>query len=92
MAMWTMLVELVLLMQHKIPPFVNSFVVHNREAFVQLIMPVYFRMSKFASFQRQLNIYNFKRITAGPDKGGKLLLEVCNTDEVQPNIDPLETN
>jgi hypothetical protein len=54
--------------------FSNSFVVHNRKEFVRLIMPVYFRMSKFASFQRQLNLYDYKRITSGPDKGGKLLL------------------
>ena len=30
----------------------------------------WFRQQKYASFQRQLNIYGFKRITAGPDKGG----------------------
>ncbi len=53
--------------------FANSFVVHNRKEFVQFIIPAYFRMSKFASFQRQLNLYDYKRITAGPDKGGKLL-------------------
>jgi hypothetical protein len=54
-------------------PHGRCFVVHNREEFVRLIMPVYFRMSKFASFQRQLNLYDYKRITAGLDKGGKLL-------------------
>jgi hypothetical protein len=54
-------------------PHGRCFVVHNRKEFVQFIMPAYFRMSKFASFQRQLNLYDYKRITAGPDKGGKLL-------------------
>lgn len=34
-------------------------------------MPAFFRMSKYASFQRQLNLYDFNRITAGPDKGGR---------------------
>jgi hypothetical protein len=51
-------------------PHGRCFVVHNRKEFVRLIMPVYFRMSKFASFQRQLNLYDYKRITAGLDKGG----------------------
>jgi hypothetical protein len=48
-----------------------SFVVHKRKTFVECVMPVYFRMSKFVSFQRQLNLYGFNRITKGQDKGGK---------------------
>lgn len=32
-------------------------------------MPKYFRMSRFSSFQRQLNLYDFQRVTEGPDKG-----------------------
>jgi hypothetical protein len=50
---------------------VGSFVVHNRTEFVKHIMPAFFRMSKYESFQRQLNLYGFNRITAGRDKGGK---------------------
>ena len=30
----------------------------------------FFHMSKLASFQRQLNLYNFQRITKGDDRGG----------------------
>jgi HSF-type DNA-binding len=32
-------------------------------------MPLHFRMSRYSSFQRQLNLYDFQRITEGPDKG-----------------------
>jgi len=33
-------------------------------------MPKYFRQSRLSSFQRQLNIYGFKRITTGHDVDG----------------------
>lgn len=48
----------------------RCFVVHDRDEFVRLVLSSYFTQSSFASFQRQLNIYGFKRLTAGPDKGG----------------------
>ncbi len=60
----------------------SSFVVKDRAAFARSIMPTFFRMSKFSSFQRQLNLYDFKRITAGPDKGGKVELENGFVDTV----------
>lgn len=46
-----------------------SFLVHKPKLFVEKIMPTYFNQSKFASFQRQLNLYGFQRLTAGRDKG-----------------------
>ena len=42
-----------------------AFEIHDNEAFVQAILPKYFKMSSFSSFQRQLQLYNFKRVTKG---------------------------
>ena len=50
-------------------PHGRAFSIHNPKTFVGEIMPRYFRMSRFSSFQRQLNLYDFKRITDGRDKG-----------------------
>jgi len=50
-------------------PHGRCFVVHKPQEFVQLL-PNYFKLSKLASFQRQLNLYGFQRITKGYDKGG----------------------
>jgi hypothetical protein len=51
-------------------PHGRSFRVHKTKEFVETIMPRYFRQSKLTSFQRQLNLYGFARITKGRDKGG----------------------
>ncbi|CAB9499082.1 shock factor protein [Seminavis robusta] len=51
-------------------PHGRSFVVHQRDQFVKEVLPVYFNQSKITSFQRQLSLYGFKRITKGPDSGG----------------------
>lgn len=51
-------------------PHGRCFVVENRELFLEHVLPNWFTMATFASFQRQLNMYGFKRLTAGPDKGG----------------------
>jgi len=50
-------------------PHGRAFCIHKPRDFVKHIMPKYFRMSRFSSFQRQLNLYDFQRITEGPDKG-----------------------
>lgn len=50
-------------------PHGRAFAIHKPNEFVKKIMPKYFRMSRFSSFQRQLNLYEFMRITDGPDKG-----------------------
>lgn len=51
----------------------KSFRVHDSDAFVAYILPRFFpRQSRYKSFQRQLNIWNFKRLigTRGPRNGG----------------------
>lgn len=47
----------------------RAFMVHKRVEFVERVLPVYFQQHKFASFQRQLNLYGFSRISTGKDKG-----------------------
>jgi len=51
-------------------PHGMAFVVHKQNIFVEQFLPLYFKQTKIASFQRQLNLYGFKRLTIGPDKGG----------------------
>lgn len=52
-------------------PHGRAFCVHEPKDFVKRVMPIFFRQTKISSFQRQLNLYGFARLTnAGPDKGG----------------------
>jgi hypothetical protein len=50
-------------------PHGRCFVVHDQKQFVNILMK-YFNISKVSSFQRQLNLYGFQRLTKGQDKGG----------------------
>lgn len=50
-------------------PHGKGFQIHKPKEFSKEIMPNYFRMSTYSSFQRQLNLYDFQRIAEGPEKG-----------------------
>jgi HSF-type DNA-binding len=47
----------------------RAFRVHDPDTFVTDIMPRYFTTSRFSSFQRQLNLYGFRRIVEGNTSG-----------------------
>jgi len=51
-------------------PHGRCFLLRKPKEFLEKVMPRYFRQSKITSFQRQLNLYGFHRLTSGPDKGG----------------------
>jgi hypothetical protein len=48
----------------------RCFVIHRPKEFTDHVMPIYFRQTKLTSFQRQLNLYGFCRLTRGSDSGG----------------------
>lgn len=50
-------------------PHGRAFMVHKPKVFVEDIMHKYFNQTKYASFQRQLNLYGFSRLSHGADKG-----------------------
>lgn len=47
----------------------SSFKIHKPNDFATKIMPEFFTTSRMSSFQRQLNLYGFRRINEGKDKG-----------------------
>jgi hypothetical protein len=50
-------------------PHGRSFMVHKPKEYVEDVMAHYFNQTKYASFQRQLNLYGFSRLSHGRDKG-----------------------
>jgi HSF-type DNA-binding len=51
-------------------PHGRCFVIHQLDKFIRDLLPQHFSLTKIASFQRQLNLYGFKRLTTGRDKSG----------------------
>jgi len=47
----------------------RAFMIYKPHKFMTDVVPNYFRLSKLTSFQRQLNMYGFKRIHSGRDTG-----------------------
>lgn len=50
-------------------PAGTGFMVHDKDKFTDDIVPLYFNLTKYKSFQRQLSLYGFQRVTVGPNKG-----------------------
>ena len=48
----------------------TAFQVYNPVEFAKIVMEFkFFKMSSYASFQRQVNLYDFTRISKGPPRG-----------------------
>lgn len=47
----------------------KHFQVHNSQAFVDRVIPKFFKQKSYKSFQRQLHLYGFQRETDGPNRG-----------------------
>ncbi|CAB9503513.1 HSF-type DNA-binding [Seminavis robusta] len=51
-------------------PHGRAFIIRNRKLFAEKVMPKFFpRKSKYSSFTRKLNRWNFVRISSGPELG-----------------------
>lgn len=56
----------------------NAFRVHDKNKFVDFVMPTWFSRIKYSSWVRQLSSYGFQKIHEdGADKGGTFVLSVA---------------
>ena len=47
----------------------RAFIVYEPKLFEKLVLPTFYGTSSYSTFQRQLNMYEFKRLSHGRDKG-----------------------
>jgi hypothetical protein len=47
----------------------KAFRVQETDQFVNKIVPLYFKQRQYKSFQRQLHLYGFQRVSEGHEKG-----------------------
>jgi hypothetical protein len=47
----------------------KSFRVHDRAVFANKVLPLFFGTSKYKSYQRNLNLWGFRTVPKGPEKG-----------------------
>lgn len=50
-------------------PHGKAFAIHQEDVFIAEVLPRYFTNCQLPSFQKQLNLYGFHKITVGKDKG-----------------------
>lgn len=50
-------------------PHGQSFIIYKKKTFASIVLPIYFKASKFTSFTRKLNRWGFTRVTRGPEMG-----------------------
>ncbi|CAB9505245.1 shock factor protein 4 [Seminavis robusta] len=60
-----------------LPPHGKAFGIHDEDTFVREIMPRYFGDCKLSSFQKQLNLYGFRKITVGKERGKLSYFHTC---------------
>jgi hypothetical protein len=83
-------------------PCGRAFAIHQPRKFMEVIMPRYFGTTRMSSFQRQLQIYGFRRVvTEGRDKGsyyhefflkGQEELALKIKRKISPGLKPSSSN